>query len=50
MTIATILLLVAFILFVLGTFGATRPNINLVAAGLACLTLYLILGTGILGG
>jgi len=49
MTLATIILLIAFILFTLGAFGATRPNINLVAAGLACLTLYLILGTGVLG-
>ncbi len=49
MTLATILLLVAFALFVLGTFGATRPNVNWIAAGLASLTLSLILGSGALG-
>ncbi len=49
MTFATILLLVAFVLFVLGALGASRPNVNWIAAGLACLTLSLILGAGVLG-
>lgn len=37
------LTLAAFVCFVLATFGATVPRVNLVAAGLACLTLTLLL-------
>ncbi len=49
MTLATILLLVAFALFLLGAFGASRPNVNWISAGLASLTLSLILGSDVLG-
>jgi hypothetical protein len=34
----TILLVAAFLLFVLAALNTTSPKVNLVAAGLACLT------------
>lgn len=49
MTLATLFLLLAFFLFVLGAFGASRPKINWIAAGLASLALYIILNAGVLG-
>lgn len=49
MTLATLLLLIAFVLFVLGAFGATRPNVNWISAGLACWALSALLGSGLFG-
>jgi len=37
-----ILYVAAFILFVLAAVGVPSPRVNLIAAGLACLTLTLI--------
>jgi hypothetical protein len=45
---ALICILAALILFVLATFGVSSGRFNLVAAGLAFLTLYMVLGAGIL--
>ncbi len=43
-----ILLIVAFILFVLAAIGSFNTRINLTAAGLACLTASLLIGGGLL--
>jgi hypothetical protein len=45
MSIALLLLVIALVLFVLDAFKVQAP-INLTAAGLAFVTLYLILGRG----
>jgi hypothetical protein len=42
MDIATLLLIAAFILFVLATCGVNSGRANLIAAGLACVTLSLL--------
>lgn len=47
MSIVSLILLAALVLFVLATFG-TLSKINLTAAGLALLTLYVLIGDGIL--
>lgn len=48
MTIAAIILLLALVAFVLAAIGVPVRRINLTAAGLALLTLYILLGDGIL--
>lgn len=48
MTLSLILIVSAFVLFVLATIGVpSPPRFNLVAAGLACLTLAQLLGGGL---
>ncbi len=46
-TLALLLLLAALILFVIAALGVSS-RINLTAAGLACLTAYLLAGAGLL--
>ena len=48
MSVPNLLLVVAFVLFVLAAFGLPLGRINLVSAGLACWLLSQILGSGIL--
>jgi hypothetical protein len=48
MTAADFILLGALVLFALAAIGVTVRSINLTAAGLALLTLYVLLGDGIL--
>jgi hypothetical protein len=43
-TIALVLLVAAFILFVLAAISIPVPRVNLVAAGLACWVLAMLLG------
>jgi hypothetical protein len=43
-TISLLLMLVAFILFVLSAIGVPGGRVNLVAAGLACWSLSLLVG------
>jgi hypothetical protein len=43
MTIQTILLIAALLFFVLAAVGVPSPRLNLVAAGLACWVLSLLL-------
>ncbi len=47
MSVAALILIIALILFVLAALGVASGRINLTAAGLALLTLYLLLGSGI---
>ena len=47
MTVATLFLIAALILFVISAFGVAS-RINLQSAGLACLVLSLILGSGLI--
>lgn len=49
MTVETLLLIAALVLFVVAAFGVT-VRFNLVAAGLACLTAAVLLGSGIVAG
>lgn len=42
MTLASLFLILAFILFVLATCGVNSGKVNLIAAGLACVTLSLL--------
>jgi hypothetical protein len=42
--INTILLVAAFVLFLLSTIGINHPRVNLLAAGLACWVLSILLG------
>jgi hypothetical protein len=42
MTLATLLLIAAFILFILASCGVNSGRVNLIAAGLACVTLSLL--------
>lgn len=49
MTVETLLLIAALVLFVLASIGIAA-RFNLTAAGLACLTAALLLGTGIVAG
>jgi len=44
--VTLILLVLAFVLFLLAAVGAAVPRVNLVAAGLACWVLSLLLGRG----
>jgi hypothetical protein len=44
MSIATLLLVIAFVLFLLAAFGVSSPRINLLALGLACWVLAILLG------
>lgn len=44
MTIATVLLVLALVCFVLATFGANVPRVNLVALGLSLWVLAVLLG------
>ena len=48
--ISLILLIAAFILFVIAALGVATSRFNLVAAGLACWVLAAILGSGALHG
>ena len=48
MSVPNLLLVGAFVLFVLAAFGLPVGRINLLAAGLACWLLSQILGSGIL--
>jgi hypothetical protein len=50
MTIALLLLVIAFVLFLVSAFGVSGGRINLVSAGLACMVLAQLLGAGILHG
>lgn len=43
MTVATVLLIVALVLFVIAACGVAAGRINLIAAGLACWVLSVIL-------
>jgi len=43
MTIATLLMIFAFVLFAIATFGVNSGRFNLIAAGLACWSLSIIL-------
>jgi hypothetical protein len=43
-TIALVLLVAAFILFILAAISIPVPRVNLVAAGLACWVLAMLLG------
>lgn len=47
MTLALFFLIAALVLFIVAAFGVSS-RINLTAAGLACLTASLILGSGLL--
>jgi len=42
--ISTILLVFAFVLFILGALGVAAPRFNLTDAGLACWVLSILLG------
>lgn len=44
MTLATLLLIFAFVLFVIAAFGVSSGRFDLIAGGLACWTLSIILG------
>jgi hypothetical protein len=48
-TFATLLLIVAFVLFVIAAFGVASGRFNLIAGGLACWTLSIILGAVTVG-
>ena len=50
LTLSTILLLLAFVCFLLSAMGVASPRINLESAGLALLTLAMIVGAFGLGG
>ena len=50
LTLSTILLLLAFVCFVISAMGVPSPRLNLQSAGLALLTLAMIVGTFGLGG
>lgn len=43
--VTTALLIAAFILFVLATFGVSSPRFSVLAAGLACWVLSILLGS-----
>lgn len=42
-TVHSVLLIIAFLAFLLATFGATTPRVNLVALGLALCVLSVLL-------
>jgi hypothetical protein len=44
MTPSVLLLVLAFVIFVVAAVGGVVPRVNLVAAGLACWVLSLLLG------
>ena len=48
MSVPNLLLVVAFVLFVLAAFGLPAGRFNLLSAGLACWLLSQIMGAGIL--
>ncbi len=48
MTIASIFIIAALICFILGAFGISS-RVSLTDAGLACLTVAMLLGAGLLG-
>jgi len=50
MTISLLLLVVAFVLFVIAALGVATSRFNLIAAGLACFVLSLLLGGGAIHG